>query len=813
MAIVNRSPSPDIHAMDVVQDTATTSAAKHDRSATPEATTSTATPPTQSALKRQRLSSPVGQAEAETSQAAVKWPAGEFQSAPFVAAGAQTRRAQTAQTNHAAQTAPLSTSGLPLPPLNPQSVGRYFKQPAGNWTVDRGQLADVVARNLTKLATTAPENRTQLHLEITLHWHCLSEAEQCKVLESLGTDRSSLLGKTAQPATSEQARTPVRDWLEHTLAFMPSDRASRLLNASSSAVQRKLETPFKANTDPAVKQAISERFTDLRMTMPLDHMYDYTGFYWDNNRKVGELPPEVAKNLKVCVVGGGPAGIFAADCLNRIGVKPVVLEQADKIGGRIASETLQGKDGSTTPTRLHPGGMRFHTTRGNVYWSFAKHYNLDNVPFPNPSSVPTSYLIGNEVHEAEPGKTPTNPVMAKIAQDLELALNTSLLKPIRDARDAGDIATFRRLCDEAKKKFDPLNFESGIKQLLKESGVEWNEEEQKTFGSVGIGVGGYKGYYKVGFLEELRFLVDERLEHHVGLLQGADEPLRRVVADADGVENGSLEDQGAIKVNTEVTKIAKKDDKYHVTYTDPTSKEPKTEVYDELFFAGGPHAAKELKLTSEIEGPGALMSPELAHAINSANLVGATKMAIKIPNSEIAGLELPGNLQGDKLFQQSYFLKPAPGGSHHVLYTSYTLGTNSDKVLGQSAEDQLKTYIATLRESAGQNPDDPAHKKLANLATLVENNMENVMYTHWSEKKHFGGAFKMDAPNDLDNTRALFSEPFKGNDGAIFIGEEHTAEGGFASGAVASAIHGVQQMILRHDGKLPPNSPLKQEVL
>lgn len=809
MAIISRSSSPV--PMDVVvQDAATTSLKrKHPDATDTEASTSTsAAPPSAATVKRQRLSSPLGQAASEGVPTAAKWPNGEFKSAPFTPAAAVTG----ATGGEAAQAAPLSTSGLPLPPLNPQSVGRYFKKPAATWTAERSQLPDAVLRNLGKLATADGQEKTQLHLEITLHWHCLSAAEQCKVLESLGTDHAALLGDTTKPATAETARTPVRDWLEHTLAFMPAERAKNLFDASGAAVRQKLATPFQANTDPDVKQDIAKRFNDLRMTMPLDHMYDYTGFYWDNNRQVGTLDANVAKNLKVCVVGGGPAGIFAADCLNRIGVKPVVLEQAKQIGGRIASETLQGKDGTTTPTRLHPGGMRFHTTRGNVYWSFAKHYNLDNVPFPNPSSVRTSYLIGNEVHEAEPGQTPTNPVMAKIAKDLERALNTSLLKPIRDARDAGDIATFRRLCADAKKKFDPLNFENGIKQLLKESGIEWNAEEHETFGSVGIGVGGYKGYYEIGFLEELRFLVDERLENHVGLLKGADEPLRQVVDDATGVDE-SLAQQGAIKVNADVTQIEKKDDKYHVTYTDPDTKAAKTEVYDELFFAGGPHAAKELKLTSQTKGAGALMTAELAHAMDSANLVGATKMAIKIPNSEVAGLALPDNLQGDKLFQQSYFLKPAQGGTHHVLYVSYTLGTNSDKVKGQSAEEQLHTYINTLRESAGENPTDTAHQKLANLATLVQNNMDNVMYTHWSEKKHFGGAFKMDAPKQLNNTNTLFSEPFKDNPGAIFIGEEHTAEGGFASGAVASAINGVQQMIVRRGGTLPENSPLKQEQL
>lgn len=46
------------------------------------------------------------------------------------------------------------------------------------------------------------------------------------------------------------------------------------------------------------------------------------------------------------------------------------------------------------------------------------------------------------------------------------------------------------------------------------------------------------------------------------------------------------------------------------------------------------------------------------------------------------------------------------------------------------------------------------------------------------------------------------------HDGAIFINEMMTAEGGFASGAVSIAINGVQQFVLRNGGTLPPHSPL-----
>lgn len=765
------------------------------------------------AAKRARLSVLIPTLNPEVVMASSRtWPAGRVDMAEHLGrtGGVTPDAAATSST----PAVPLSTIGRPLPPLNPQSVGRYFSAPAGQWPAERQQLADAVTRNLDTLVD-GPQ-RQQHHLEITLHWHCLCEEEKRNVLESLGTQQAHLLGDVTLASTRETDQPPVRDWLEHTAVFMKPEEADRLLQSCSPQARKNLATAFKAAGASGEHQAaLKERFADLRMTMPLDHMYDYTGFWWDNKRKVGELPPGVAANLKVCVVGAGPAGIIAADGLNRLGVKPVVLEQADKVGGRIAAERWKRQDGSLSPTPLHPGGMRFHTTRGNVYWSLAEHYKLPHVPFPNSSSVPTSYIIGNEVHEAEPGKQAENPVMRKVAQDVLQAMTEPLLAPIRAARDASDTALFRELCDAAKKKFDSHNFRSGFEALLQEKGIKWDPKEWQTFGATGIGVGGYEGYYNTGFLEEMRFLVDERLEGHVALVDGADAPLHALLKDTEELPEGaqSLAEQNAVQLGIEVTGIKKIDGKYHVSSLDKATQQVTTASYDELFFAGGPREAVRLGLTGPQEGSEPLMPEEFANAMEKANVVGATKMAIKIAKELMTGLPLPGNVQASKLFQQSYLVPPLPGSDNAVFYPSYTLGDNATKVSGMSGAEQLDKYIETLRNVASQHPGDPAHQKLKNLADVVEQSKGRISYTHWSLSKHQYGAFKMDAPNQLDNTRVLFGALLKMSDGAIFINEENTAEGGFASGAVAAAINGLQQMVLRRGGTVPANSPFHQELL
>ncbi len=61
----------------------------------------------------------------------------------------------------------------------------------------------------------------------------------------------------------------------------------------------------------------------------------------------------------VVVIGGGPAGLTAGYELVKQGIKPVVLEQADRVGGISRTETYKGY-------RFDIGGHRFFTKIGEV---------------------------------------------------------------------------------------------------------------------------------------------------------------------------------------------------------------------------------------------------------------------------------------------------------------------------------------------------------------------------------------------------------------------------------------------------------------
>ncbi|GLU32140.1 FAD-dependent oxidoreductase [Trinickia caryophylli] len=722
-------------------------------------------------------------------------------------------RAKNAKRSGRAQ---LSTQGRELPPLTPQALGHYFKDAVGTWPPrERSSLVSAMTNNLRKLAELKQEPEIkQMRRELTLHWHALSEAEKSDVLEAAGT-ASKELGKSKMSKPADNAN--VQTWLEHTAAHMPSADVRRLVDATSTDARASLDGNFRlAGTDDTRRAEVKQQSADMHMTLPLDHMYDYTGFYWDNNRKIGHLPKDVAQNLKVCVIGAGPAGIMAADCLNRLGVKPTVLEAADHIGGRLATHHRVREDGTESPTATHPGGMRFHTTHGNFYWSFAEHYKLPHIDFTNPAQVGATLLLTDRVLRMEPGKEPADPVAKQVKDDF-LRASESLLKPLREAREAGDTAKFLELSAAAKKKFDGLTFKEGVELLLAENGIHWDEEHWKTFGAVGIGVGGYKGYYNTGFLEEMRFLVDGRLENHQLLVDGADEPLKRMIADKEGLPPGtpSLAEQGAIKLSSPAMDIEKTaEGKFKVTWKED-GKETKSETYDEVFFGASPKIAVDMGLTKADRPGGQLVTPEIATALESINLVGATKMTMTVPADEFHPEQLPKNLQSTAEFQQLYLHAPAKEGNSAVIYLSYTLGDNAKKVEGKSKEEQIRNLLDTLHTAADRDTTPPEDKaQLRNLAALIDKHWEaRSHYTHWTEEPNHQGAFKMDAPGDLDNTRKLWNNTLAAKPGIRVVHEKATYEGGFASGPFAAVVNSVAAMVESRGGTVAKNSPLGQRIL
>ena len=87
----------------------------------------------------------------------------------------------------------------------------------------------------------------------------------------------------------------------------------------------------------------------------------------------------------VVIIGGGPAGLTAGYELINHGVKSVVLEKADKVGGISRTETYKGY-------RFDIGGHRFFTKVGEVEAVWKQILGDDFIQVPRLSRI---YYEGN----------------------------------------------------------------------------------------------------------------------------------------------------------------------------------------------------------------------------------------------------------------------------------------------------------------------------------------------------------------------------------------------------------------------------------
>ena len=97
-------------------------------------------------------------------------------------------------------------------------------------------------------------------------------------------------------------------------------------------------------------------------------------------------------NSDVVIIGGGFTGVTAARALSREGLKVVVVEARDRLGGR----TFTGRFGSHT---TEFGGTWIHWAQPHV-WAEVTRYGLDIVETPVNAVQRVSWISGGKLRNA-----------------------------------------------------------------------------------------------------------------------------------------------------------------------------------------------------------------------------------------------------------------------------------------------------------------------------------------------------------------------------------------------------------------------------
>jgi tryptophan 2-monooxygenase len=699
----------------------------------------------------------------------------------------------------------LSTKGRAMPPITPQTLGTYFDKPVGEWNVQLAERSAAVTANVGRLGGCRADERLQLHKEINLHWNAACEVEKAEVLEALGTKELCHLG-----ARVGEERAPARDWLEHKLLTMSEKQSDRLWQALSSTAQANLGPCFSAR---ARKAELMPRFKDFRCDLAVDHLYPYVDLLDKTGMKLGELPPE-KRNMEVVINGGGAAGILTAYLLQRAGFTPIVLEQADAIGGRQREIRIQsaGAGPDTKSALFRPGFMRIAPTAPWA-WLAKVWTKQETLPFKNARETTTLFLVGDRRPVvAEPGQRTTDDLFNQVEDEYNRVMD-AFLAPLRQAREAGDTAAVQEFWKAARDKFDSHTYRSGLEMLLNRMDIKWSEEKWNVFGTRGTGVGGYRGYFPRGFLSVVRFLADKRLEDHEFMPAGSDRVLHALLDDRASLPEGwpSLGEQRAIRTNAEyLSKRKERDGSWTVTYLDKVTGRTMDTNVPAVVMALPIPVLRRLNETAP-DKISHFRSEEIT-AIETVNIDDAAKVMWPIPKERLEGKQIAMNIQASKMFAQVYVIPPNDESPDHYQIHAYPLGANAWRTHGYTAKDHIDGFIGTLKGYKGNSPEDQMARLMGELLEPVD--MSDVRLTNWGDDRNFGGAFKMSAPYDQEHVDALWNMTLRPADPTIlYAGDELTEEDGFSAGTIYTAVHATLNLLKANGAALPANSPLDQELL
>jgi hypothetical protein len=207
-------------------------------------------------------------------------------------------------------------------------------------------------------------------------------------------------------------------------------------------------------TNAALKTAnadddgINHTYMHARHSM-VDSLYDYRTFMQaDGSAPIGSLPPSVAASARVCIVGGGLSGICAAYELLRCGIKAVIFESEDMLGGRMKTLPF-APDAATascaTPPVAEMGAMRFSPMMA-TFDMYCSRLGIEwGSDFPNPLKVPTLLAFPGFKQFIEPGGSEELDVRMRRMDAEWGVVKSKILGSLLTARDAGDLASTRSL--------------------------------------------------------------------------------------------------------------------------------------------------------------------------------------------------------------------------------------------------------------------------------------------------------------------------------------------------------------------------------
>lgn len=527
----------------------------------------------------------------------------------------------------------------------------------------------------------------------------------------------------------------------------------------------------------------------------VDTMYDYLPFL---QQPIGSLPAEQL-GTEVAIIGAGAAGLVAAHELLKMGLKPVIFEASERLGGRLCSRPFHDEAGNPVAAFAELGAMRIPRS-SRVFFHYAEQFGLRcNDLFPDPGLVDTLLHYKNQPSFWKGGTPAPEPFQA-VERHWHHFIKP-LVEKIHTPWRQGDLKAVQAIWQQYLERYKGHSFY----EVIRNSSAVWQDEEMKCFGALGIGTGGFGAVYHVEFLEILRVVVQEFEEQQMLIEDGVEMLARKFYECPVRTPSGdmrSLAELDCLRLKTPVNWVSYHEGKPTLSYRDAQTGEEVRQSFPALIIATTARAMQMLGLTVPPPDRADVLTTRQKAAMRHLHHLNSSKMFIRTATKFWKGTSLPLTIQTDEL-PRGFYLLDYPQTENGVVCISYTWGDDSVKLIGLSPMERFEIMRESIRRIL---PEMAEH--------LIPVNDE-IIQIDWEAEPYYYGAFKLNLPGQGQDTGELYHQflsVLRPDDKGIYLaGDCVSFAGGWIEGALHTGINAATAVAKRLGAGIAPGSPLEQD--
>lgn len=578
-----------------------------------------------------------------------------------------------------------------------------------------------------------------------------------------------------------------------------------------------------------------------------DFPYDYRNLL--ENAKDNNITPFVIDPTnygeEVAIIGGGISGIVAAYECMRMGLKPIIFEATDRLGGRLYSMRRGASDNRTI---AELGAMRFPIAGKSVIHYFDKvGMSSNKTPFPSPgSSAAISTMVDylGEQNYYEPDDQvnfPTPPEYTDLEDKFIVNfLNTHpyeldnmvewTTEPITPEKQQNIKNSWNALIDPPDDSDKSWDYKSFLECLTDDP--TWTFSEVEMFGQIGFGTGGWNTDFPNCFLEVLRVMYTS-LDVDLELMYDGCEKLPNDLYTSTPASLGdsmvswpsetTLEmlstGEGRDPLNLEVRHVNRLGDgTFDVKIFNKKTDQEESFNFPAVIYAAPIRLLDKMRhkgtqqdyedMTNNLFDAEAWEAIMYTHYMQSTKIFVATNTAFwrerdaNDPPRESMSVTLSDRLtRGTYLVDYSGSAGEATGPG---IFLSYTWNDDSLKFLDGEEENFIGRHVEDcLKVLQDIYPNVDFQSEIQIVDGDVELNWENAPYSL--------GGFKMNLPGQYRYQKRIFSQfmdelPQTADpDPFVLVGDDVSWTAGWTEGAVTTAINAVNKMAVVFGGGVNPS--------